>query len=257
VSPRLPTARVFLVVALVVVGLAGPLALLARAQDGVIPLEYYPAGYLKPGYEVTVRLHAFGMTAVPLPVSHAFADAGVEFQGHKYGITGDDGGGPTGHVYYIIDNQVFEVDTYHYGKHEYDAGVKITAYCPGDKPSGAPGPAGPGEFWVKVEFTGAYGSYTRWDKLSLGGYENTGVPLLYFYEKTPGLQSWVSTENTVQFSKCGDDIIGSTPGGDTRNDNSGDDSHGPSRTTWFLLGAVVALFALLLLRPRPAAPIPV
>ncbi len=215
----------------------------AHAQ-GVVPLEYYNGGYLKPGWEYNYRLHAFGMTAVPIPVSHAFADAGIQLDTHKYGIVGDDGGGPTGHVYYLIDGEQIEVDTYHYGKHEYDAEIKITAYCPGEQPEGAPSKPGEGQFWVKVEFQGAYGSYVRWDLLELGGHGNTGVPIRLFYEATPGLKSWVETGEVVKFSNCGSGVIGPNPepGQGTRDDN-----HNHNGLPWKWLGLAVVILLIILL----------
>ena len=239
-----PPTTVFLpALVFLVLGLAG---LLTSAY--MVPLEYYGAGYVKPGYEITVRLHAVGMTAMPIPVSHAFADAGVQFAGHKYGIVGDEGGGATGNVYYIIDGQQIHVDTYHYGKHEYDAQMKITAYCPGEQPSGAPGKPGPGQFWVRVEFHGSHGNYLKWNLLELGGDRNAGVPLQYFYESTPGLKSWVNTTSTVKFKDCGS-YAGPDPGGDTRLDKPpGQDNHWKDLAK-YLGVALVVLAVILILKP--------
>ena len=234
-----PLTTVFLLTLILVV----PVVAHAGA---VVPLEWYQAGHVKPGYEITVQLHAVGMTSVPIPISHAFADAGLEFQGHRYGVIGSDGGGPTVEVYYYIDGQQIKIDEFHYGKKEYDAYVKITAYCPGEQPSGAPSaPPSDDYFWVRVDFNG---QYERWNLLRLGGDANTGVPLQLFYESTPGLESWARISDSLHFKDCGN-IIGNppSPGDDTRSDG------GPGNNWKDLakyLGIVlVALAIILILKP--------
>jgi len=234
----------FIILAIIGAVLPGSIA---HAETGaIIPLEYYQAGNVKPGYEVTVSLHAVGMTAMPVPVSHAFGDSGLEFQGHKFGIVGDDGGGATTHVYYLIDGVRHEIDTFHYGKHEYDATVKITAYCPGEQAPGSPGkPSNNNLFWVHVLFQGDHGTYEKWILVQLGGNSNTAVPLNLYYERTPGLQSWASITETKHFADCGN-IIGNPPhpGDDTRHDNDDNGFNLPWK--WLGLAIVVLLIIILI-----------
>jgi len=220
-------------------------ATITHAQNETIPLEWYQAGHIKPGYEITIQLHGVGMVAFPIPLNHAFADSGVEFQGHRYGIIGTDGSGPTVDVYYLIDGQEIKIDTFHYGKKEYDAYVKITAYCPGEQPDTSLSKPDNSHFWVHIDFNG---QYEKWNLLQLGGTSNTAVPLQLFYEQTPGLESWARISDTLQFEKCGGNIIGNPPTNnqDTRNDNN--DNNGPSRITWLLVGIGVAILLVILVK---------
>lgn len=239
-----PLTTIFLLALLLVV----PLASLVHADDNVIPLEYDYAGDLIPGHKITIRIHALGIAAT---LGSAFADAGVDIGGWRYGIIGDDGVVPI-HVKYFLAGRQLEIDKIWQGQKEYDAYITLYAYCPGEKPSGAPYDL-PDEtwIWVYVDFNG---EQNDWFPVQLTA--NTAPRIQVFYEKASvpligTKQSWAHLEDDTVFKDCNENVIGNPPseGHDTRLDEPS--HHGIDIEKYIVWGfGIIAVLGALALLPN-------
>ena len=219
----------FLLALLALPAVASVLAHASTTSAPVTLLEYNPAGVIKPGYVYKFRLHALSLVAPsgPFIYAYAFADAGLDIDGSRVGIHGDDGVGLYQKVYVILPGEEKEVGkVYTPGQREFDATVTITTYCVNESAGGNTPPAG--YFLIRIDYDGYGGSYTRWIVKKPGGSGNVGVPIEEFYEKASvpiagTKQSWVAPEDgyPVKHEDCRSYLgPNPTPGDDTRNDNN-------------------------------------
>ena len=213
-----PPTTVFLpiIALIIIVAVIAAAPVVAETQNGTVPLEWDYSGDLLPGHKVTIRVHAVGV-ALPL-FGGAFADAGVDVDGWRYGITGTDAVLPV-RVYYFLSGRQVEIDKIYAGTKEYDAYITLYAYCPGERPQGAPYDLPDDTWmWVYVDFNG---QQSEWFPARITA--GTAPRIQLFYEQTAKVKSWANLQDDLVFKKCSGNVVGNPPdeGHDTRQDKPG------------------------------------
>ena len=189
--------------ALLLLSLAAQLAAAQEAQR--FTLEWGDTGKeLLPGYKVEAATHGVG---VALSWLSGFADAVVCIGGKCFGVVGDDGIIPVNVRLRVHGVEDRLIDRLWLGKAEYSVYWSFTLHCPGEPVAGVRPPSG----WAVLEARAPDWGVERYYLVDLGS--GAAPDIRYFYESTPGVQSWVEILESTRLEECGVEVAGEPPSG--------------------------------------------
>ena len=232
-GPRLTTLFLLPLLLLVAVPLAS-----ASDSASTVPLDWSDSKLeLKPGYYITVSVHAEGNGIVGL------ADAGFKLEDSDgtswlFGITQDGR-----NVYIVMEGAGYVawldyLEPYQTWKTSYDDTFYVKVYCPDE----APPNWNPIEGYIWVEVRDQYTGTTRYYIANDPGPGGVVLNLYWFTESTYGISSKVTLGEPTKYSDCGDKYGGDLPGGGESRD--GENTTDPNMIEKYMMYGIAAIVGL-------------